>query len=77
MIGIVLFIVAVLLSGATIGAIVVIAVGIRREERSLTLTARTTDKVCLGARQLTGLHVRGHEVPGDRSEHSDPRAVIR
>jgi hypothetical protein len=34
------------------------SVGIRHEERRYTLTRQAPDRVSLGARRLTGLHVR-------------------
>ena len=68
MIGILLSIVAALLGGVGIGIIVIVAVGIRREERDSTLTFGTTDRVCLGTRQLTGTHVR---MPNSSRDYQD------
>ena len=43
-----------------------VAVAIRREDRTLTLTSQAPDTVTRAGRRLTGLHVRTHS--GDREK---------
>jgi hypothetical protein len=50
--------IALLVTGVVIGVIAVISLGIRREERALSLTGDTRDPLARGARRLTGLYVR-------------------
>lgn len=49
------------IAGAAIGIIAVVALGIHREERDLSLTSDTTDPVARGARKLNGVYTR---IPG-------------
>jgi uncharacterized membrane protein len=59
MIGICVSAVALLIAGVALGALAVVSLGIRREERDLSLTSDTTDRAVRGARRLTGLYTRG------------------
>ena len=52
-IGLVIFI-----TGAVVGAVLLVSWGIRREERDFSLTRRAPDQVSLGTRRVTGLYVR-------------------
>jgi len=53
------------LAGAVIGVLAVVSLGIRREERDLSLTNDITDRVARGARRVNRVYSRGlaHE-PG-------------
>jgi hypothetical protein len=46
------------MAGAAIGVLAVISLGIRREERNLSLTSDITDQAARGARRLNGLYTR-------------------
>jgi hypothetical protein len=46
------------LAGATVGIIVVVSAGIRREEQRFSLTRAAPSRTSQGARLLTGLYVR-------------------
>lgn len=50
--------VALVTVGVVIGVIAVVSLGIRREERGLTLTSDAQDRLVRGARRLTGLYTR-------------------
>lgn len=50
--------VALMTIGVVIGVIAVVSLGIRREERELTLTSDPEDRMVRGARRLTGLYTR-------------------
>jgi hypothetical protein len=58
MIGILLAAVALLGIGAALGWVVLVSLGIRREENSRTLTLATPDKIARGARVTMGVHAR-------------------
>ncbi len=62
--------VAIFVAGAFAGIIAVVSVGIRREERHLSLTRQAPDRVSQGARLLTGLYIR-------RRTHSSPASADR
>jgi hypothetical protein len=51
-------IIGIFVAGAAAGIVVIVSLGIRREERDLTLTGRAPDRKSQGARSLTGLYVR-------------------
>jgi hypothetical protein len=51
-------IIGIFVAGAAAGIVVTVSLGIRREERDLTLTGRAPDRKSQGARSLTGLSVR-------------------
>ena len=53
LIGIVIFV-----FGAAIGGIIIVSLGIQREERDLSLTRKAPGLASQGARQVTGLWVR-------------------
>jgi hypothetical protein len=44
--------------GATIGGILIVSLGIQREERNFSLTRRAPGQVSRGTRRVTGLYVR-------------------
>jgi len=48
----------IFLAGITVGAILLVSWGIRREERDFSLTRRAPGRISQGARQMTGLWVR-------------------
>lgn len=58
MIGIYLSAAALLIAGAALGALAVVSLGIRREERGLSLTSDITDRAARGARRLNGVYTR-------------------
>lgn len=47
------------ISGAVIGVLTVVSVGIHREERAFSLTSDIPGRVARGARRLNGVHTRG------------------
>jgi len=51
--------VALVAAGIVIGVVVVVSLGIRREEKASSLTTDITHRVARGARVLNGLHTRG------------------
>ena len=53
--------VALFIGGAVIGVVAVVSLGIRREERDLSLTSDRNDRVTRSARRLTGASSR---IPG-------------
>lgn len=53
-----IIIIGIFVAGAAAGIVVIVSLGIRREERDLTLTGRAPDRKSQGARSLTGLYVR-------------------
>jgi hypothetical protein len=59
--------VALLGVGAVVGFLIVISLGIRREENALSVTTPTSNRVARGTRAATGLHAR---VPGILQEVS-------
>jgi hypothetical protein len=50
---------ALVIAGAVIGALAVVTLGIRREERVGSLTRDITDQVARSARRMNGAHTRG------------------
>lgn len=54
-----------MITGAVIGVLAVVSVGIRREERAFSLTDDIPDRVARGARRMNGLYTRG---PGPARE---------
>lgn len=58
MAAIAIIIIGIFVAGAAAGIVVIVSLGIRREERDLTLTGRAPDRKSQGARSLTGLYVR-------------------
>lgn len=51
-------IIGIFVAGVAAGIVVIVSLGIRREERDLTLTGRAPNRKSQGARSLTGLYVR-------------------
>lgn len=58
MIGICMSAAALLIAGVALGVLAVVSLGIRREERDLSLTNDITDRAARGARRLNGLYTR-------------------
>ena len=58
MIGIYLSAAALLIAGVALGVLAVVSLGIRREERDLSVTGDITNRAALGARRLNGLYTR-------------------
>jgi hypothetical protein len=50
---------AMVMTGAVVGGLAVVSLGIRREERDLSLTSDTTDRVARGARRVNRVYTRG------------------
>ena len=44
--------------GAAVGGILIVSLGIQREERDFSLTRQAPGQVSLGTRRVTGLYVR-------------------
>lgn len=55
---IVIIAVVIFIAGAVAGAILLVSLGIRREEQYFSLTGQAPDQVSLGTRRVTGLYVR-------------------
>jgi hypothetical protein len=51
--------VILVIAGAAIGIVAVISLGIRREDRNLSLTSDTAGRVARGTRRLNGVYTRG------------------
>ena len=51
--------VALVITGAVIGVLAVVTLGIHREERASSLTRDTTDRTIRGARRVNGAYTRG------------------
>jgi hypothetical protein len=58
---------AVLLAGAALGVLVVVCLGIHREEHDHSLASEATSRATRGARRLNGLYTRGPLLIGDVS----------
>lgn len=54
----ILIVLVIFAAGAAAGVILLVTVGIHREERDFSLTRRAPDQMTQGARLLTGLYVR-------------------
>ena len=50
---------ALLAAGATLGILLAVCLGIRREERDFSFATDSTSRVAQGTRRLTGLYTRG------------------
>jgi hypothetical protein len=61
MAGVVTAVVALFLGGVVIGAIAVIALAVRREDRSFTLVGEAPGRLASSARRLNGVGRRGLE----------------
>jgi hypothetical protein len=59
--------------GAALGIVAVIAVGIRREERNLSLTSDTTGRIARGTRRLNGVYTRDPGIIEEVSLHRQGR----
>lgn len=51
--------VALVITGAVIGVLAVVSVGIHREERAFSLTSDIPDRIARGTRRLNGVYTRG------------------
>ena len=72
MIGIYVFTaIALVAAGAVIGVLAVVALGIRRDDRRGGFPARTRSRVARGARQVTGVGVRGPEPAAEARPRQD------
>ena len=47
------------MAGAVVGGLAVVSLGIRREERDLSLTSDITDRAARGARRVNRVYTRG------------------
>jgi hypothetical protein len=57
--------------GAVVGGIAVVSLGIRREEREMTLTDDITDRAARGVRRVNGVYTRGYgSAPRTGDTHS-------
>jgi LytS/YehU family sensor histidine kinase len=61
---------ALLLIGAMVGILTVVAAGIHREERNYSLTVDSPGRITNGARAMQGIYSR---VPGVTAELTRPR----
>jgi hypothetical protein len=52
---------ALIIAGIAIGVLIIVCLGIHREERHGSLTKDTDSRVNRGVRRLTGAHSRGYE----------------
>jgi hypothetical protein len=67
---------ALLIGGGALGVLIVICLGIHREERGRTVTKDSSSRVIRGTRRLNGVGSRGYEsraISDDR--HPDDRAA--
>lgn len=63
--------IALVAAGAVIGVLTVIALGVRRDDRRGGFPARTRGRMARGARQVTGVGVRGPEPTAEASPRQD------
>jgi hypothetical protein len=63
--------IALVAAGAVIGVLAVVAMGIRRDDRRGGFPARTRGRIARGARQVTGVGVRGPEPAAEASLPQD------
>ncbi len=54
----IIIVLVIFAAGAAAGGVLLVSLGIRREERDFTLTRRAPNQMTQGARLLTGLYVR-------------------
>jgi hypothetical protein len=73
MIGYALAAVSLLAAGAVLGFLVVVSLGIRREEAALSMTTPTSDRVANGARAANGVYAR---IPGIIQEISHRQELL-
>lgn len=65
---------ALVIAGAVVGFLVMMAVGIHREERNRSVTVPTSDRVARWIRKLTGFYAR---IPGVAQAIKEAEAVTR
>lgn len=53
---------ALVIAGVVIGVLIVVCLGIRREEHNRSLTKNTDSRMDRGARRMTGMRSRGYEL---------------
>jgi hypothetical protein len=63
--------IALVAAGAVIGILVVVALGIRRDDRRGGFPARTHSPMARGARRMTGVATRSPEPAADASRRQD------
>lgn len=72
---------ALLIAGAVLGAVAVISLAIRHEDRELTLTTGTASRAGRGTRRLTGVSARQpgiiHEVSLSRGARATQPLSVR
>ena len=67
--------IALLAAGAVIGYLVVVSLGIKRDDRRNDFLASTDDRIARGARRATGIGARGMTIPAsDRIARGTPAA---
>jgi hypothetical protein len=57
--------------GAVVGGILIVSLGIQREERNFSLTRQAPGQVSRGTRRVTGLYVRRTDVPSPLTSRED------
>jgi hypothetical protein len=57
---------ALIAMGVVLGAVAVICIGIRREEKAMSLARSAPGRMANGARAFNGLHTGGRSVSGER-----------
>jgi hypothetical protein len=65
---------ALVIAGAVVGFLVMMAVGIHREERNRSVTVPTSDRVARWIRRFTGFYAR---IPGVAQAIKEAEAVTR
>jgi hypothetical protein len=63
--------IALVVAGAVMGVLAVVALGIRRDDRRGGFPARTRGRIARGARQVTGVGVRGPEQAAEARPRQD------
>ena len=63
--------IALVVAGAVIGVLAVVAAGIRRDDRRGGFPARTRGRIARGTRQVTGVGVRRPEPAAEASPPQD------
>ena len=62
---------ALMMAGAVLGVLGVVCLGIHREERDYSLGSKVSSRVARGARQVTGVGVRGPEPAAEARPRQD------
>jgi hypothetical protein len=77
MIGVCVLVIVLIMTGAVIGAVAVVSLGIRREERAFSVTTPTQDRVALGARRITGFYTHLQRKPAHQRPSCAPRQKVK